>query len=228
MATSVSPEVLSSARWTELPGVGYPCRDDGSAHPEAQRRELPPEPAGATASQRASSAGCDLWSETLEKAKQCNHYHPARHLDERAYRIPSANCRQSVHFSAQTPGEDQRPACDAMADQRWVRAAAQLLHSHAADMRNRPGRRAHSDQSVRGADARDAPTAANLSLRGGLRESEAQSLRSDPWAAVRRAKARSYAAGPGFGGREPSRFLGTKRWKSQKLRWTPLLRQHEG
>ena len=104
-----------------------------------------------------------------------------------------------------------------MADQRWVRAAAQLLHSHAADMRNRPGRRAHSDQSVRGADARDAPTAANLSLRGGLRESEAQSLRSDPWAAARRAKARSYAAGPGFGGREPSRFLGTKRWKSQKL-----------
>ena len=40
-------------------GVGYPCRDDGSAHPEAQRRELLPEPAGATASQRASSAGCD-------------------------------------------------------------------------------------------------------------------------------------------------------------------------
>ena len=50
------------------------------------------------------------------------------------------------------------------------------------------------------------------------RESEAQSFRSDPWAAVRRAKARSYAAGPGFGEREPSRFLGTKRWKSQKLR----------
>ena len=33
------------------------CRDDGSAHPEAERRELLPEPAGATASQRASSAG---------------------------------------------------------------------------------------------------------------------------------------------------------------------------
>ena len=30
-----------------------------SAHPEAQRGELLPEPAGATASQRASSAGCD-------------------------------------------------------------------------------------------------------------------------------------------------------------------------
>ena len=30
-----------------------------SAYPEAQRRELLPEPAGATASQRASSAGCD-------------------------------------------------------------------------------------------------------------------------------------------------------------------------
>ena len=34
-------------------------RDDGSAHPKAQRRELLPEPAGATASQRASSAGGD-------------------------------------------------------------------------------------------------------------------------------------------------------------------------
>ena len=47
--------------------------------------------------------------------------------------------------------------------------------------------RAHSDQSlhrtryggVRGAEARDAPTAANCVLRGGLRESEAQSFRSD-------------------------------------------------
>ena len=56
-----------------------------------------------------------------------------------------------------------------------------------------------------------------LSLRGDHRESEAPSFRSGPWAAVRRAKARSSAAGPGFGGREPSRFLGTKRWKSQKL-----------
>ena len=36
-----------------------PCRDDGSAHPEAPRGELLPEPAGATASQRASSASCD-------------------------------------------------------------------------------------------------------------------------------------------------------------------------
>ncbi len=77
--------------------------------------------------------------------------------------------------------------------------------------------RAHSDQDGRGAEARDAPTAANCVLRGGHRESEAQSFRSDPWAAVRRAKAQSYAAGPGFGGRESSRFLGTKRWKSQKL-----------
>ena len=32
---------------------------DGSAHPEASRGELLPEPTGATASQRASSAGCD-------------------------------------------------------------------------------------------------------------------------------------------------------------------------
>ena len=36
-----------------VPGVGYPCRDDGSAHPEAQRRELLPE---FTASQRGGSS----------------------------------------------------------------------------------------------------------------------------------------------------------------------------
>ena len=40
-----------------------------------------------------------LWSETLEKAKQRSHYRPARRLDERACRPPSAHCRQSVHKS---------------------------------------------------------------------------------------------------------------------------------
>ena len=40
-----------------------------------------------------------LWSETLEKAKQRTHYHPARRLGERACRPPSADCRQSVHKS---------------------------------------------------------------------------------------------------------------------------------
>ena len=38
------------------------------------------------------------------------------------------------------------------------------------------------------------------------RESEAQSFRSDPWAAVRRAKAQSYAACPGFGDGNPPGF----------------------
>ena len=42
-----------------------------------------------------------LWSETLEKAKQRHHYHPARRPDERACRPPSAHCRQSVHKSCQ-------------------------------------------------------------------------------------------------------------------------------
>ena len=55
-------------------------------------------------------------------------------------------------------------------------------------------------------------------LRGDHRESEAQSFRSRPLGGCSESKARSYAAGPGFGGRESSRFLGTKRWKSQKLR----------
>ena len=54
-----SAERVTQRKRVSVPGVGYPCRDDGSAHPEAQRRELLPEPAGATASQRASSAGCD-------------------------------------------------------------------------------------------------------------------------------------------------------------------------
>ena len=40
-----------------------------------------------------------LWSETLEKAKQRSHYHPARRPGERACRPPSADCRQSVHKS---------------------------------------------------------------------------------------------------------------------------------
>ena len=50
-------------------------------------------------------------------------------------------------------------------------------------------------------------------LRGDHRESEAQSFRSDPLGGCSESKAQSYAAGPGFGGRESSRFLGTKRWK---------------
>ena len=57
-----------------------------------------------------------------------------------------------------------------------------------------------------------------LSLRGDHRESEAQSFRSDPWAAVRRAKARSYATGPGFGDGNPPGFSARNAGKSQKLR----------
>ena len=63
-----------------------------------------------------------------------------------------------------------------------------------------------------------------VSLRGDHWESEAQSFRSDPLGGCSESEARSYAAGPGFGGWEPSRFLGTKRWKSQKLR--QLLPEH--
>ena len=66
----------------------------------------------------------------------------------------------------------------------------------------------HSDQGVRGAEARDAPTAAKLSHRGGHRESEAQSFRSEPLGGCSESEARSYATGPGFGGLESSRFLG--------------------
>ena len=50
-----SPERVTQRR-VSVPGVGYPG-GDGAAHPEASRGELLPEPAGATASQRASSAG---------------------------------------------------------------------------------------------------------------------------------------------------------------------------
>ena len=52
-----SPERVTQPQRVSVPGVGYPGRDYGAAHPEAQRRELLPESAGATASQRASSAG---------------------------------------------------------------------------------------------------------------------------------------------------------------------------
>ena len=54
-----SPERVTQRNGYRSRAWDYPCRDDGSAHPEASRGELLPEPAGATASQRASSAGCD-------------------------------------------------------------------------------------------------------------------------------------------------------------------------
>ena len=46
------------------------------------------------------------------------------------------------------------------------------------------------------------------SLRGDRWESKAQSFRSTPLGGCSESKARSYATGPGFGGLEPSRFLG--------------------
>ena len=52
-----SPERVTQRNGYRSRGVGYPGRDYGAAHPEASRGELLPEPAGATASQRASSAG---------------------------------------------------------------------------------------------------------------------------------------------------------------------------
>ena len=57
-----------------------------------------------------------------------------------------------------------------------------------------------------------------LSLRGGPSGERGSILPVRPLGGCSESRARSYAAGPGFGGREPSRFLGTKRWKSQKLR----------
>ena len=54
-----SPERVTQRNGYRSRAWDYSCRDDGAAHPEAQRGELLPEPAGATASQRASSAGCD-------------------------------------------------------------------------------------------------------------------------------------------------------------------------
>ena len=48
-----SPERVTQRNGYRPPGRG----DYGAAHPEASRGELLPEPAGATASQRASSAG---------------------------------------------------------------------------------------------------------------------------------------------------------------------------
>ena len=52
-----SPDRVTQRNGYRSRGVGYPGRDYGAAHPEASRGELLPEPAGATASQRASSAG---------------------------------------------------------------------------------------------------------------------------------------------------------------------------
>ena len=52
-----SPERVTQRR-VSVSGVGYPGGDYGAAHPEAvERGATSLEPAGATASQRASSAG---------------------------------------------------------------------------------------------------------------------------------------------------------------------------
>ena len=51
--------------------------------------------------------------------------------------------------------------------------------------------------------------AANVPSSGAtVQESKAQSFRSTPLGGCSESKARSYATGPGFGGRESSRFLG--------------------
>ena len=68
--------------------------------------------------------------------------------------------------------------------------------------------RAHSDQGVRGAEARDAPTAANVSSGAAIGRA-----RLNPSGLTPESEAQSYATSPGFGGRESSRFLGMKRWK---------------
>ena len=55
-----------------------------------------------------------------------------------------------------------------------------------------------------------------LSLRGRLRESKGSIPGQYPAGGCWESEARSYSAYPGFGGRKSSRFLGRKRWKSQK------------
>ena len=97
-----------------------------------------------------------------------------------------------------------------------MEAATQPRDGCAAGMKNWPGtgrtptkvsRLPNRHRGSKGSTPRPAhATGRRLSHRGGHRESEAQSLRSDPWAAVRRAKARSYAAGPGFGDGNPPGF----------------------
>ena len=68
--------------------------------------------------------------------------------------------------------------------------------------------RAHSDQGVRGAEGERRSNRCECVLRGDRWESKAQSFRSDPWAAVRRARLDPMQPVPGFGGLESSRFLG--------------------
>ena len=100
---------LQPPDWTE---------DEGPASTPSVRSALPAKdqrqlrfgsiPSWATGGERIILRSCPcnrdhaprfLWSETLEKAKQRTHYHPARRLGERACRPPSADCRQSVHKS---------------------------------------------------------------------------------------------------------------------------------
>ncbi len=84
-----------------------------------------------------------------------------------------------------------------------------------------PCRRREEPASVQGALRPGCPRGRNerrsnrceCVLRGDHRESEAQSFRFDPWAAVRRARLDPMQPVPDSGGRESSRFLGRKHWK---------------
>ena len=95
--------------WTEDEGLSQ-LRRCGPALPAKDQRQLRfgSIPSWETGGERIILRSCPcnrdhaprfLWSETLEKAKQRSHYRPARRLDERACRPPSADCRQSVHKS---------------------------------------------------------------------------------------------------------------------------------
>ena len=111
----------------------------------------------------------------------------------------------------------KRPVYNAMADRRVVKLRP---------VPQEPCRRREEPASVQGALQPGCPRGRSerrsnrceCVLRGDRWESKAQSFRSTPLGGCSESKAQSYATGPGFGGRESSRFLGTKRWKSQKLR----------
>ena len=83
-------------------------------------------------------------------------------------------------------------------------------------------RRAHLDQGVRVAEACSTSASANVSLRGGHRESAMlDPFGLTPGRLFGERGARSYAAGPGFGDGNPPGFSAGNNWKSLKL--NPLL-----
>ena len=176
-----------------------------------------------------STLGSDAWGNCgdVEAASLRRDLRPAR--------VEAAVSRSQLHRRHERPVE----ATDALRPGCRGRDAGRT--STRALRTKRTKRRTHSGQGIPTSEAAFRRARLNpsdhlsqrgkrASLRGDRWESKAQSFRSTPLGGCSESRARSYAAGPGFGGRESSRFLGreTLEKPDNDLSITPHLRVGKG